>query len=117
MRENLLAGDDWVPEACSLPTVEQPLRRAEFDVLFAEDVTAVEQVGTERVRFELRAHPEAAARAAGLAVKETGCCSFFTFDFSISEGTVSMTVSTPAAHAAVLAALRDRAAARVAATA
>ena len=108
-----MISDDWVPEACTLPTVEQPLRRAEFDALFAEDVTAVEQVSPEQVRFELRANPEAAARAAGLAVKETGCCSFFTFDFSVSDGAVSMTVSTGAAHAEVLAALRDRAAARV----
>ncbi len=113
MTENLLANDDWVPEACTLPTVEQPLRRAEFDALFAEDVTAVKQVSGERLRFELRAHPDAAARAAGLAVKETGCCSFFTFAFAISDGTVSMTVSTGADHAAVLAALGDRAAARV----
>ena len=113
MRENLLADDDWVPDACTLPTLEQPLRRAEFDALFAEEVTAVEQVSAERLRFELRANAEVAARAAGLAVKETGCCSFFTFDLSISDGTVAMTVSTGAAHAAVLAALRDRAAARV----
>ena len=73
----------------------------------------MEQVSAEQLRFELRANAEAAARAAGLAVKETGCCSFFTFDLSISDGTVSMTVSTGLAHAAVLAALRDRAAARV----
>ena len=25
----------WVPEACTLPTVEQPVRVAEFDELFA----------------------------------------------------------------------------------
>jgi hypothetical protein len=112
MSDNLLA-DDWVPEACTLPTAEHPLRRAEFDALFAEDVTSVEQVSPERVRLELRAHPEAAARVAGLAVKETGCCSFFTFDISISDGTVSITVSTGAAHAAVLSALGARAAARV----
>ena len=30
MSENLLA-DDWVPDACTLPTLEHPLRRAEFD--------------------------------------------------------------------------------------
>jgi hypothetical protein len=112
MTENLLA-DDWVPEACTLPTVERPLRRAEFDALFAEDVISVERASSERLDFELRAHPEAAARAAGLAVKETGCCSFFEFDLSIGDGRVSMSVSTDAAHAAVLAALRDRAAARV----
>jgi hypothetical protein len=112
MTENLLASDDWVPDACTLPTVDQPLRRAEFDALFAEDVTIVDQVSPEQLRFELRADPAAAARAAGLAVKETGCCSFFSFDLSIGEGKVLMTVTTSATHAAVLTALRDRAIAR-----
>jgi len=111
--ENLLAGDDWVPAACTLPTVEQPLRRAEFDLLFAEDVTSVDQLAAGQLRFELRADHHAAARAAALAVKETGCCSFFTFDLTIGDGKVSITVSTGATHAAILDALRDRAAARV----
>ena len=93
MRENLWP-TTGCPEACTLPTVEQPLRRDEFDALFSEDVISVQQVSAERLRFGLRAHPEAAARAAGLAVKETGCCSFFTFDLSIGDGMVSMTVST-----------------------
>jgi len=113
MSENLLAGDDWVPQACTLPTVDQPLRRTEFDALFAEDVTSVDQASPGQLQFELRATPDAAARAADLAVKETGCCSFFAFKLSIGDGKVSMTVSTDAQHAAVLAALRDRATARV----
>ncbi|WP_237158509.1 hypothetical protein [Mycolicibacterium fortuitum] len=29
---------DWVPQACSLSTSEQPLRVAEFDWLFGESV-------------------------------------------------------------------------------
>ena len=33
-----MAEDDWVPAACTLPTTEQPLRRAEFDGLFAKDL-------------------------------------------------------------------------------
>ncbi len=113
MTENLLAGDDWVPAACTLPTGEQPLRRAEFDALFAEDVTSVDQISPEQVRFELRAEPGVAARAADLAVKETDCCSFFDFGLRIGAGKVSMTVTTGATHKAVLEALRDRAAARV----
>lgn len=113
MTKNLLATDDWVPETCTLPSVDQPLRRAEFDAMFAEDVTSVDQISPEQLRFELRADPAAAARAAGLAVKETGCCSFFTFDLSIGEGKVLMTVTTSATHTEVLTALRDRATARV----
>lgn len=77
MSENLLAHDDWVPEACTLPTVEQPLRREEFDALFAQDVRSLVRESPNRVRLELRPDPDSAARAAGLAAKETGCCSFF----------------------------------------
>ena len=39
-------------------------------------------------------------------MKEAGCCSFFNFDLSIGDGKVSMTVSTSAPHADVLAALQ-----------
>jgi hypothetical protein len=113
MTENLLAGDDWVPRACTLPTVDQPLRRAEFDVLFAEDVVKVDHMSPEELRLELRASPEAAARAADLAVKETGCCSFFHFGLSIGDGQIVLTVSTDGKNTAVLTALRERAAARV----
>jgi hypothetical protein len=113
MTDNLLAGEDWAPQACTLPTVERPLRSAEFDSLFAEDVTRVDHTSPGQLELELRATPEAAARAAYLAVHEAGCCSFFAFDLSIGDGRVTMTVSTDATHAAVLAALGDRATARV----
>lgn len=104
-----MAEDDWVPEACTLPTVEQPLRRAEFDDLFAQDVLAVTRESPQLVRLELRADPEAAARAAGLAVKETGCCSFFTFELTMTGGKVALAVSTAPPHESVLAALAARA--------
>lgn len=109
MTKDLIASDeDWVPQACTLPTVEQPLRRAEFDGLFAEDVLNVSHESPHRLRLQLRADPDAAARAAGLAVKETGCCSFFSFDLAIADGTVSLDVSVASAHTAVLAALAAR---------
>ena len=114
MAENLVASDaDWVPEACTLPTVEQPLRRAEFDSLFAEDLIDVRRDSPQRVRLQLRAHPDAAARAARLAVKETSCCSFFSFEISIADGAVSLEVSAAPAHTAVLTALAARAQSRL----
>ena len=39
----------WVPEACTLPTVEQPLRLAEFDSLFATGLVDQETRGSARV--------------------------------------------------------------------
>lgn len=108
MTTNLL-GDDWVPDACTLPTVEQPLRRAEFDEFFAHDVLAVHHESPLRIRLELRPDAEAASRAGGLAVKETGCCSFFAFDLAIADGAMSLGIEAAAAHADVLVALGARA--------
>jgi hypothetical protein len=62
MSVNLMAEGDWVPAACTLPTIEQPLRRAEFDDLFAQDVVSATQESPRQVRLELRADPDAAAR-------------------------------------------------------
>jgi hypothetical protein len=42
-------------------------------------------------------------RARELASRETGCCSFFGFDFTPGTGdTVAMTLTVPATHVAVL---------------
>jgi hypothetical protein len=114
MTSDLLA-DDWVPAACTLPTAEQPVRRAEFDDLFADDVLAIHRESPRRLRLELRADPETASRAAALAVKESGCCSFFTFDLAIADGAVSLRIETGPTQEAVLAALGARAEARIAA--
>jgi hypothetical protein len=112
MMINLL-GEDWVPESCTLPTVEQPVRRAELDDLFANDVLALHRESAQRIRLDLRPDTRAAGRAAELAVKETGCCSFFAFDLAIADGTVSLGIETGAAHEAVLAALGSRAEAQL----
>lgn len=105
--------DDWVPDACTLPTVERPVRREEFDDLFAHDVVDVHRESTMRVRLELRPEPEVASRAAGLAVLETGCCAFFAFDLAITDGAVALRIETGPAHADVLAALLARAESRM----
>src|SRR5262245_37548594 len=110
---NLVAPEDWFPASCTLPTAEQPLRRREFDELFAHDVSSVQVESPGRTRFELRADPEVAARAAALALKESGCCSFFTFDLAIAAGGASLVVSTAPSHEDVLAALRARAEAQM----
>ena len=106
---NVMAWQDEVPAACTLSMAEQPVRRREFDELFARDVRSVYAEAPDRLRFELRGDPQVAARAAALAVKEAGCCSFFAFDLAIADGTVSLAVTVPAAHQDVLAALRARA--------
>lgn len=101
----------WVPiEACTLPTVDQPVRAAEFDVLFAETLATVEQGSTANARFVLIGGAALAERARGLADRETGCCSFFAFTVTRSGAdSVVMDVVVPDERTAVLAALVQRA--------
>ena len=100
-----------MPEACTLPTVERPLRLAEFDELFATSVLSVERLDPARLRLRLEPDASVAARAADLMVRETGCCSFFAFTLTAAGGTVQLDVAVPAAQVGVLDALADRAAA------
>ncbi|TDC65468.1 hypothetical protein E1200_18285 [Actinomadura sp. GC306] len=107
----------WSPRACTLPTAQRPLRVAEFDALFAEAATGVERVGTGRTRIRLRPGPAAAERAAGLAARETACCSFFTFTLTATGGELALDVAVPGPHTDVLDAFTGRAAAALAAAA
>jgi arginine repressor len=102
-------GPGWAPTACTLPTAEQPLRIAEFEALFADHVQQVSRQGATTVLLTLSGGPQAAAEAADLAARETGCCSFITFDLRITDGTVTLAVRAGDGHADVVAALADRA--------
>lgn len=98
----------WVPEECTLPTAEQPLRVAEFDELFATALRHVERVTPTTVRLTLDRAAGTAARE--LAARETACCSFFTFTFTDgTDGHLVMSVTVPAAYVEVLAALTAQA--------
>jgi hypothetical protein len=103
------SGPAWVPEACTLPTAEQPLRVAAFDGLFADAVRGVERTAADRLHLELRPDPEVAGRVAELAAAETRCCSFFTFVLTVTGGSAGLDIVVPAAQAAVLDALAERA--------
>jgi hypothetical protein len=99
----------WVPDACTLPTTEQPLRLAEFDALFAADVTDVQQPSADTALLTLRPDASVAARAADLTARETACCSFFEFTLTATGGQLTLQIRTPAAHIEVLDALVERA--------
>jgi hypothetical protein len=98
----------WVPQECTLPTAEQPLRLAEFDEVFGRAVRGAEWAGKSRLRLDLHPVPGIAGRVADLAAAETGCCSFFTFTLTIADGTLLLEVSVPPTHAGVLDALGAR---------
>ncbi|GAA2469507.1 hypothetical protein [Winogradskya humida] len=101
----------WVPAACTLPTLDQPLRLAEFDDLFADALRGQQRLSATVLRWEL--DPAAEATARDLTVRESSCCSFFSFTFGgPRNGVLQLVVEVPAAHVAVLDALADRAAAR-----
>ena len=99
----------WVPDSCTLPTVERPLRVAEFDELFATAVRPAERVGPTELRLHLPAGDATAATVRDLVARETGCCSFFAFDVRPSPGGTELQVRVPEAHTGVLDAMQQRA--------
>ncbi|MGV9306250.1 hypothetical protein [Nonomuraea sp. NPDC003727] len=109
MTQHIALEAGWVPPSCTLPSAERPLRVAEFDALFADAVQRVERPGRERLLLELAFTSGNAARAAELATRENGCCSFFTFTLTIAGGGLALEVTVPAEHADVLDALQARA--------
>jgi hypothetical protein len=104
-----------VPEECTLPAADQPLRLAEFDHLFATAVRRVDSVGASHARMYLTGPVGLAARVRDLAARESGCCSFFTFTTTAEPAAdgeaVLLDIEVPAEHADVLIGLARRASA------
>lgn len=98
-----------VPDACTLPTAEQPVRLAEFDELFATFVREVEQPDATHARLRMTGPEGLAARVRDLAARETECCSFFTFTTTVDGDSVLLDIEVPPAYADVLTALAQRA--------
>lgn len=107
--------NSWIaPDACTLPTAEQPLRLAEFDALFTNHTIGVERVAPTRLVLTLTGPPDLAAQVKDLTDRESSCCSFFTFTLSTDEHSsagnrVRLDVVVPAARIDVLDALTARA--------
>src|SRR5207249_248831 len=96
--------NDWVPDACTLPTAERPLRVAEFDALFADHLASVSRVS--RTTVDLTLAGEAQAAAAELIARETECCSFFRFEIAPTpDDLVRLRIAVPPTQVAVLDAL------------
>ncbi|WP_027341517.1 hypothetical protein [Hamadaea tsunoensis] len=111
MTENSPAGPDQVPEACTLPTAEQPLRLAEFDALFSTAVRAADRRTPRHLGLTLPGGEQLASTVRDLAERETQCCSFFTFTVTTpAPGVVRLDIEVPAGHVDVLDTLQARAA-------
>ncbi|MFI7488056.1 hypothetical protein ACIBXA_06690 [Micromonospora echinaurantiaca] len=102
----------WVPDACTLPTAQRPLRLAEFDEFFRDTVQGVDRLSARQLRLRLTGGARVERTARDLTARESSCCSFFAFDISRSgPDALTLDVRVPAAHVDVLDALADRAAA------
>lgn len=102
--------DSWVaPDACTLPTAEQPLRVAEFDALFRDDLAGVSRTLSTRLVLELRGRPGLGAEVADLTARESDCCSFFRFAQQHDGDRLELTIDVPPDQTAVLDALTTRA--------
>lgn len=95
----------WVPQECTLPTAERPLRGQEFDELLGDAARRVERPAPDRLRLELPTDPAVAGRVAELAVREGQCCSFFTFTLTSDRTGLWLDVSVPEAQVSILDAL------------
>lgn len=104
-------GADWVPETCTLPTAQRPLRLAEFDGFFFSAARWYRRTLLTRLDVAIRPDAESAGRI--LAERESGCCSFFTFGFEPAGADVVIRISVPDGQVPVLDALQARVAAAV----
>jgi hypothetical protein len=107
-----MSNQEWVPPACTLPTVDQPLRLAEFDDLFATALRRQQRPTPTNLRWLL--DPTAEELARDLTARESACCSFFTFTVTTDPDHVEVQVEVPPSYVPVLDALADRAAGRMA---
>lgn len=101
--------DVWVPQACTLPTVERPLRLQEFDEVFSTVLRGQERVSPHVLRWVFDPAAEAVLR--DLTVRESECCSFFVFDIVDGAAGLVVEVTVPSSQVAVLDALETRSAA------
>ena len=110
-------GPARVPDACTLPTAERPLRLAEFDDLFTTAVRRVEALTPTRSRLHLAGPAGLATTVRDLTAREAECCTFFAFTISpapapAADGeALTLDIEVPTERTAVLASLTTRAAA------
>jgi hypothetical protein len=101
----------WIPEACTLPTAQRPLRRAEFDNVFAM-ARERHRPNATHLRLVLSGPDGLKATVEDLAARENECCAFFAFTVTEPQpGTVLFDIQVPPAYTDVLDALAKRAAA------
>jgi hypothetical protein len=94
-----------IPDACTLPTAERPLRLAEFDDVITTAVRGVDRLDATHARLRLSGPPGLAATVRDLTARETECCSFFDFTVTSDGADVVLDIAVPPRYADVLASL------------
>ena len=98
----------WVPQSCTLPTEERPLRVAEWDALFSERLASSSRPEPLRLRLGLAGGAGVEERVRDLVARESGCCSFFTFTTTPGEDLIGLDIAVDPGHETVLDALAAR---------
>ncbi|WP_329191852.1 MULTISPECIES: hypothetical protein [unclassified Streptomyces] len=101
----------WVPQSCTLPTEERPLRVAEWDALFAEQLTSLSRPQPLHLRLDLAGGEGVEDRVRDLVARESGCCSFFTFTTTPGQDLIRLDICVDQVHEPALDSLAARAAA------
>jgi hypothetical protein len=90
-------------DACTLPTEQRPLRRAEFDALFADSLQRAERLTERHLRLTLTGADDLEPRVRDLTAREQECCSFFTFSIDApAPGRLRLDIEVPASRTTVL---------------
>jgi len=97
-------------DACTLPTAERPLRRAEFDALFRETLAQAQRISPGHLRLILAGADDLEPRVRDLTAREQECCSFFTFTVATdAPGRLVLDIEVPPGRTAVLSGLETQA--------
>jgi hypothetical protein len=96
----------WVPDSCTLPTRERPLRVAEFATVFARGLRTHHRDSPHLLRLALDA--SVAPALTDLIERESACCPFFTFSLRSVDDGLLLDVGVPSGREAILDALTAR---------
>jgi hypothetical protein len=108
-RTSTMSELSWVPDACTLPNQEQPLRVAEFTELFASALKESTRPTPSLLRLVLTYSNDTENTLRDLVARESTCCAFFDFTITHSNGELVLDVGVSAGHEPVLNALADQA--------
>jgi hypothetical protein len=99
----------WVmPDACTLPAAEHPLRLDELDHLFARAVREQRRISGQHLQLVLVGDDDVEAVTRDLVLRESTCCTFFEFALERQHEGLIVDIRVPDGRTAVLDGLAQR---------